>query len=73
MVRIKEVERFSPAERAGMKPGDEIISINGNEIRDVLDYRYYICEKKLSVLAMRNGKEKTFSIKKGEYDDLGLE
>ena len=73
MVRIESVERFSPAEKAKIKAGDEIISINGNEIRDVLDYRYYICEKKLSVLVRRNGEEKTFNIKKGEYDDLGLE
>ena len=73
MVRIDSVERFSPAEKAKLKAGDEIISINGNEIRDVLDYRYYICEKKLSVLVNRNGEEKTFNIKKGEYDDLGLE
>jgi putative radical SAM enzyme (TIGR03279 family) len=73
MVRITEVERFSPAEKAKLKAGDEIISINGNEIRDVLDYRYYICEKKLSVLICRDGEQKTFNIKKGEYDDLGLE
>ena len=73
MVCIKEVERFSTAEKAKLLPGDEIISINGNEIKDVLDYRYYICEKKLSVRVLRGGEEKTFNIKKGEYDDLGLE
>ncbi len=73
MVLIKDVERFSPAEKAKLRAGDEIISINGNEIKDVLDYRYYICEKKLSVLIKRGGEEKTFTIKKGEYDDLGLE
>ena len=73
MVRIQAVERFSPAEKAKLKAGDEIISINGNEIKDVLDYRYYICEKKLSVLVKRGSEEKTFNIKKGEYDDLGLE
>lgn len=73
MVGIKSVERFSHAEKAKLLPGDEIISINGNEIKDVLDYRYYICEKKLSVVVRRNGEEKVFVIKKGEYDDLGLE
>lgn len=73
MVCIKEVERFSPAEKAKLLPGDKIISINGNEIKDVLDYRYYICEKKLSVCVLRGEEEKTFTIKKGEYDDLGLE
>lgn len=73
MVRVTNVERFSPAEKAGIKQGDEIISINGNLIKDVLDYRYYICEKKLAIIIIREGKEMSFSVKKGEYDDLGLD
>ena len=48
MVLIKNVGKNTPAYKAGVKNGDDLISINGNEIKDVLDYRYYICEKKLS-------------------------
>lgn len=73
MVKITEVSRGSLAEKCGILSGDALISINGEEIRDVLDYRFYMCEKKLSVVVCRDGKTLTFAIKKGEYDDIGLE
>jgi S1-C subfamily serine protease len=37
MVKITEVEHRSHADRAGLLAGDVLISINGNEINDVLD------------------------------------
>ena len=40
---ITGVDPGSPAAKAGLKPGDTLISVNGHEIRDVLDYRFY-CE-----------------------------
>ena len=40
MVKIVNVENRSYAKKAGIKPGDTLISINGNEISDVLDYRF---------------------------------
>ena len=73
MVKITDVERGSYAEKCGIRTGDALISINGEEIRDVLDYRFYMCEKKLSVMLCRDGETLTYNIKKGEYDDIGLE
>ena len=73
MVRIEAVEHGSFAEKAGLLPGDVLQTVNGNAIRDVLDYRFYIAEKKLTLAVCRNGEEKTFVIKKPEYDDIGLE
>ena len=49
-----------------------MISINGNEIRDVLDYRFYLAERSVSLLLKRENEEYTVTIKKGEYDDIGL-
>ena len=74
MVKIKSVEERSYAKKAGIKPCDTLVSINGNEITDVLDYRFYLADKlvKLALLD-ENGKEYTVKIKKGEYDDIGLE
>ena len=40
-VVIKSVEKGSPAYKAGIKDGDTLFSIDGNEIVDVLDYRFY--------------------------------
>ena len=72
MVTVKSVDHPSLAEKAGIAAGDILISVNDNEIRDVLDYRYYITERCLSLLVHRGPELLTFKIKKGEYDDLGL-
>ena len=40
-VVISSVTPGSPAEKAGLHGGDTLISINDNEIVDVLDYRFY--------------------------------
>ena len=70
---ITDVVKGSPAERHGIRPGDYLVSVNGNGIADVLDYRFYLCEKKLHIITTRDGTERPVDIKKGEYDDIGLE
>ncbi len=72
-VIIEAVEKRSPADKAGIKGGCTLLSINGNEIMDVLDYRFYQNNPKLNVSFINEkGKIKTVRIKKGEYDELGL-
>lgn len=68
-VKIMSVIPRSPADKAGIKPGDVLISINDNEINDVLDYQFYADEEKLEIKLLR----RTVKVKKKEYDDLGLE
>lgn len=72
-VIIKDVENKSPAYKAGIKSGDTLLSLNGNTIIDVLDYRFYQDnEKIIAEVINAKGKIKKFKIKKGEYDELGL-
>ena len=73
-VIVSKVEKHSLAYRHGIKAGDEIISINSHEINDVLDYQFYLKEKKLAIV-VSNGKEKTKTIKlhKKTEDDIGLD
>ena len=73
MVIISSVEVGSYAERADIRGGDVLVSINKNEIFDVLDYRFYLTERKLELVLRRDGEELSATIKKGEYDDIGLE
>lgn len=73
MVEITGVEKGSPAEKAGIAAGDRLVSIGGKAITDVLDYRFYMCEKNLTLALDRGGEEFSVKIKKGEYDDIGLE
>ena len=72
MVKITDVERRSLAAKKSIAVGDILVSINGNEIRDVLDYRFYLAEKKIELKLLRDGSEYSVSVKKGEYDDIGL-
>ena len=73
MVKITDVEKHSHAYRKGIREGDALISINGNEISDVLDYRFYLAERVVKIEYERRGKRRIAKIKKGEYDDIGLE
>ena len=72
MVIISSVDKNSHAERAKILGGDVLVSINGNEIFDVLDYRFYLTERNITLLLRRDGKDIEIPIKKGEYDDIGL-
>lgn len=72
MVKITDIEKDSRVYGLGVREGDVLISVNGKEIRDVLDYRFYITERKLELLLSRDGERYTVSVTKGTYDDIGL-
>ena len=73
MVKITGIEPRSRAEKHGILAGDNLLSINGREIRDVLDYRFFLTDNKVELLLSRDGEEYTVTIKKQQYDDIGLE
>ena len=73
MVEITDVYPRSRAARAGIEPHDMLVSVNGHEIADVLDYRFYLTEKRVVVAVKRGERTLEFTIDKDEYDDIGLE
>lgn len=73
MVRIVAVVPHSRAEKAGLLPGDVLHTINFREIRDVLDYRFYLAERTVRLCFMRGEERHEVVINKQEYDDIGLE
>ncbi len=73
MVKITSVIPRSRAAKAGIRTEDILISINGKEIRDVLDFRFYLADENIYITVDRNGKVLEFNIKKDIYDDIGLE
>lgn len=72
-VEITGVVKRSPAYRAKMKKGDRLVSINGHEIGDVLDYMFYSAYDELAVVWESHGKKFAKMVRKNDYDDLGLE
>lgn len=73
MVRITCVDENSRAARAGIKVDDMLVSINGREINDVLDYRFHLANRLLDICINRDGEELHFTLHKQEYDDIGLD
>ncbi len=70
---IKSIDRSSPL-HGHAHAGDRIVSINGNKIKDVLDYKYYAYDERLEVLLRSpDGEERTVRIRKREGGDLGVD
>ena len=72
MFEVNEVAAGSASERHGIKIGDKIVSINGQQMIDYIDYVYFCAQDKLKVKLLRDSQPLTVKIKKGEDEDLGL-
>lgn len=69
---IKSVDEGSPL-YGRVESGDTVIAINGNQILDVLDYKFFAYDKSLKVRLKRpDGSEYELDVKKSEGGDLGL-
>ncbi len=73
MVKITDIEKNGRAAKVGVCAGDVLVAINGNEITDVLDYRFYLTEKTVVLSLLREGRALELLIRKDTYDDIGLE
>lgn len=73
-VKIFDVTTGSHADKAGIKKGETLLSINSNEIVDVLDYRFYQVNRKLTLEVEDEDKNvRIIEMTKGEYEEIGLE
>ena len=72
-VIIKGVQDGSVAADSKIMPGDKLLSLNGNEIMDVLDYRFYQNnENVIALVEDKRGNLQKYRFIKEEYDELGL-
>lgn len=73
-VLIYGVKKDSIAEEIGLKKGDYILSINGEKIIDILDYKFIVQDEFIELeIQHSDGQIEIFEIEKDEDDDLGLE
>ena len=72
-VTINGVAEKSRAQRVGIQPGDVLVAINGHEIIDVLDYRFFETERELRLSLRRGGESYEVELVKPQYAELGLE
>ena len=71
---IQSITPGSPASKTQLRPGDVLLSIDGNPIQDVLDYKFHSYDQRL-LIEVRDpvGKTKRVVVRKGEGEDPGLE
>jgi len=71
---ISRVRPGSIGEEAGLKPGDQIVSVNGIRVEDVFDYQYLTEDEYQEVLIRQSdGEEWILEVEKDEEEDLGLD
>lgn len=70
---ISYVEPGSFAEEAGILPGDILLSINGHQVHDILEYRFLISEPEIELLIEKKDGSKENIIIENDYEDLGID
>lgn len=71
--QIKSIDADSPL-RHRAEVGDRVVSINGNVIHDVLDYKFFAYDRKLDIVLKReNGSEYEVTVHKNEGGEIGLD
>lgn len=71
--QIKSIDHDSPL-RHKAKVGDRVVSINGNVIHDVLDYKFFAYDRKLDIVLKReDGSEYEVTVHKNEGGEIGLD
>lgn len=72
--KVYSVSKGSIAEEAGIEAGDLLISINGQPIKDIFDYRFFCTNEELvAEVEKPSGEVWEIEIDKDENEDLGIE
>ena len=71
---IKQVYENSIADEIGMEPGDIIVSIDGQKLKDILDFKFLSAsdEYELEILK-KDGTTEIIEIVNEDYEELGVE
>jgi putative radical SAM enzyme (TIGR03279 family) len=72
MIEILDIEEGSIAEELGIRPGNKLVSINGETISDMLDYRFHNTGEEVEVGVEMDGELVIFDIEKDYQEDLGI-
>jgi NifB/MoaA-like Fe-S oxidoreductase len=71
---ISAVRTKSIAAELGIRPGDTLVSVSGQRLRDVIDYRFAIADECIEVLVRSaSGEEMIYEIEKDPDEDLGVD
>lgn len=73
MLRVESVEPDSYAAELGLLAGDRLLTINGHEMTDLVDYHLHIGAKRLLLTVLRENDDLwEVDLEKDQHEDLGL-
>ena len=72
--KIVSVDAGSPAARAGVQAGETLLAIDGAAVRDVLDYKFYSYDARLTLKVLEQDGQtvREVRVRKQEGEPLGL-
>jgi putative radical SAM enzyme (TIGR03279 family) len=73
--KVVAVTESSPADLSGLRPGDELLFLNGRSPRDVIEYSLLVDEPELDLVVRRRGTADPFNVRVGKEagEPLGAE
>lgn len=73
---IDVVEPGSPCDRAGIRPGDVLLRVNGRRLRDAIDYQFFTADEELPRLELAPAgaphERRTVALPRADNEPLGL-
>ena len=74
MVRVRRVEDGGIAQELGIVPGTELLTVNGRELADFLDWEFLSADDELVIEAkLPDGEQIVYEIERPEGEPMGLE
>ena len=71
-MKINNIKKDSIAESIGLKEGDQLYSIDGSRVKDVIDYRFKVADENIVIKVKQGGKLIEYDIEKDIDDNLGI-
>lgn len=73
MLEIKSVLKNGIGCEIGLEKGDKILSFDGFDAVDILDYEFYDAQEFFTIIVLSGGEEVEIEIEKDQTESLGLE
>lgn len=70
---ISAVTDGSLAAKTGLKPGDRIVSINGQHVQDLIDFSFAIADEEITIVVEHEHKKVEHYFQKRFGEDIGIE
>jgi len=72
-MKIIRVDEHTPAADLSLRPGDELLEINGHPIRDEIDFQFYSADPQLRLVIQRGARVFSRSLRRTWEGSFGVE